>query len=122
MTDADKAMAIARRVIGEGLSVNKLSREIGVSRPAMSRWLNEPGYPRAAVATAILARYAKRMCAFDGEEKTLEACQIVAHRPQPHGFPESERLWNCCQACEHKPVTPQIKTVTAPVGRKGGKA
>jgi len=52
---------------------------------------------------AIVARFERRICPHDGDEKQPIQCQRIALRPRPHGFPDAESLWVCCQTCPHKP-------------------
>lgn len=101
-----KALDMARVMRAEGKSAAWIAREIGVSDSHIRRWmLGHYGEHAAALETAFLRRFERRICPHDGEEKTPQHCQRVALRPRPHGFPDAETLWLCCQSCPHKPVS-----------------
>lgn len=103
--ETSKAMGILLRLLADGRLKKDIAREIDYSRPAVSRYLlGSYGAEVGKIEAAILRRYDSRICPHDGEEKLPAHCQRIAFRPRPHGFPDAESLWLCCQTCPHKPA------------------
>lgn len=99
-----RALTLALEQKGGGKSIQHIANEIGYSRPAVSRYLSGTyGDSVAAVETALLKTYDRRICPVDKKEKPAEYCQRNALTPRPHGFPDADSLWKTCQSCPHKP-------------------
>lgn len=102
MTDA---LDLARAQLAAGKSKQRIALEIGYSRSTVSVWMRGVYIAEGArVAAAVRQTYDRRLCPDDGREKTPEHCQRIALRPRPHGFPDAESLWLCCQTCPHPPI------------------
>ena len=101
MTDA---LDLARAQLAAGKSKQQIALEIGYSRSTVSVWMRGLyGAKGDEVAAAVRQAYDRRICPDDGREKTPEHCQRIALRPRPHGFPDAESLWLCCQTCPNHP-------------------
>lgn len=55
------------------------------------------------IEAAIIKRFDRRICPYDGTEKQPIQCERTALRGRPHGFPDAENLWLTCQTCPHSP-------------------
>lgn len=90
--------------IANGKTHTAIAREIGYSRPAVSRYVDGSyGAEVRRIEEAIVKAYDRRICPHDGEEKQPQHCRRVAFRPRPWGFPDAEALWIACQGCPHRP-------------------
>lgn len=104
-----KAMQICLDQIRAGKTRAWIGKEIGVSRPHVSRYLlgHYEDEGAAKIEAALIKRFDRRICPHDGEEKQPAQCLRIVLRPRPHGFPDAESLWVCCQICPHKPTPPE---------------
>ena len=100
-----RAMQLCLDQIRAGKPRSWIAKEIGVSRPHVSRYLLGHYIEEGAgkIEAAIIKRFDRRICPHDQAEKLPAQCQRIALRPRPHGFPGAESLWLCCQTCSHKP-------------------
>lgn len=82
-----------------------VAERLGISRTQVSLVLNGKYASPKKIAALVLAAFDRRICPHDQQEKQPDQCKRIALRPRPHGFPDAETLWLCCQTCPHKPVT-----------------
>ena len=99
----NNARAIVDAQLASGKTIAEVAREVGFSRPSLSRWLNEPGYPGARIEAAILARFNRFVCPHLQAEITPNDCAGFALRRCPTSNAREVRHWKACQACPHKP-------------------
>ena len=94
-----------KKWIGEQLvrGVNAAGEPMPYSRTAISLYMDGKYGEVRKLEAAILRRFERRICPYDGEEKAPAQCVSVALRPRPHGFPDAETLWLACQTCPNKP-------------------
>ncbi len=115
ITEESKAMQICREHLRAGRTkkwiaeqlvrrVNAAGESIPYSRPTISRYLGGTYDEVAKLEAAILRRFERRVCPYDGEEKAPAQCVSVALRPRPYGFPDAETMWMTCQTCQNKPA------------------
>lgn len=81
-----------------------VAAQLGISRSKLSRYLNEPNYPPAAVEAAILSRLDRRDCPHLQTEITPDYCRSKALTPKPFGGRTRQAHWLACQTCPNKPV------------------
>lgn len=74
-----------------------------VSRPALSRYLNDGTYKGAAVEAAILARFDRYPCPWLGLEVTETYCMEFNTGPVPTWNPSALDQRRTCQTCPHAP-------------------
>ncbi len=105
-----KALELALAQKAAGKTFTAIGKEIDMSRSTVSLWMRgKYDCGTEAVEALVLNAYDRRICPADGDEKKPEQCRRIALRPRPHGFPDAESLWICCQSCPHKPN--EIKTL-----------
>lgn len=99
-----KALQLCLDQLHAGRTRAWIAKEIGCGASHIRRYmLGHYEGKAAALETKIVARFDRRICPHDGQEKQPVQCQRVALRGRPHGFPDAENLWLACQACPHKP-------------------
>lgn len=106
---SNNARAIVLAQLADGKTKADIAAEIGFSRPSVSRWLNEPGYPGARIEAAVLARFNRFVCPHLGAEITPNDCAGYALRRCPTSNAREVRHWKSCQTCPHKPTTGETK-------------
>lgn len=105
----DKPVSKAKQLCLDQLRAGKtrawIAGEVGYGASHIRRYLlgHYDNTPNKDLEDAIVARFERRICPHDGQEKKPEQCQRIALRGRPHGFPDAETLWLACQACPHKP-------------------
>lgn len=97
MSNNARALAVAR--MEEGFNKAEIAAEIGYSRAAVSRWMNEPDYPASKIEAAVIARYNRFTCPHLGSEITPLECAAYADRPVPTSNTWEVRHWKACQGC-----------------------
>lgn len=113
-TPVSKAMQLCLDQIHAGRTRAWIAEQIGCGSSHIRRYMLGHYAGKAdAIEKKIIARFERRICPHDGQEKQLIHCQRIALRPRPHGFPDAETLWLSCQSCPHKPMD------TAQTGHKG---
>lgn len=99
-----KAMQLCLDQLAAGRSRAWIGRELGYGSCHIRRYMLGHYEGRAAdLEKKIIARFERRICPHDGQEKPLAQCQRIVMRGRPHGFPDAETLWLACQSCPHKP-------------------
>lgn len=108
MTDQhfSKAMQLCHDQLRAGKTRAWIAGEVGYGAAHIRRYMlgHYEGQACTKLEDAIVARFERRICPHDGQDKKPEQCQRIALRGRPHGFPDAETLWLACQACPHKPV------------------
>lgn len=106
MTDRPitKAMQLCLDQLRAGRTRAWIAAQLGVGASHIRRYILGHYEGKAhKLEAAIVSRFDRRICPHDGEEKQPAQCQRIALRRQPHGFPDAESLWKCCQTCPHNP-------------------
>ena len=106
MTDQPitKAMQLCLDQLRAGRTRAWIAQQVGYGAAHIRRYMLGHYQGKAQkLEDAIVARFERRICPHDGQEKQPAQCQRVALRPRPHGFPDAETLWLACQSCPHKP-------------------
>lgn len=80
-----------------------VAAEIGVSRTAISLYLNDKyGADVAMLEAKIRARYDSYTCPYLEVELRATECQLRANAPKPFGGSAKLRHWQACQDCDKK--------------------
>lgn len=108
MTDQPitKAKQLCLDQLKAGKTRTWIAGEVGYGASHIRRYMlgHYDGQDNTRLENAIVARFERRICPHDGQEKKPEQCQRIALRGRPHGFPDAENLWLACQQCPHKPI------------------
>lgn len=102
MTVNARSLVLAR--MATGLNKAEIALEIGYSRAAVSRWINEPDYPAKKIEAAVIARYSRFDCPHLKTEITPAECAAYADRAVPTSNAREVRHWKACQTCPNKPT------------------
>ena len=112
MTDIRNALALAaaRNAVtryGSIAAAAQVCSDAGfrVSRPNLSRYLNNDLDSVANVELAILACFDRHACPYLGLEVGAEHCREVNSGPVPTWDPSALDQRRCCQTCPHKPIS-----------------
>lgn len=85
----------------KGSSNTAVAAEIGVSRTAISLYLNDKyGADEAGLEAKIRARYDSYSCPHFGEAISAVECQVRAKSVKPFGGRAKLAHWNACQCCD----------------------
>lgn len=99
-----RAMELILDLLRNHVNKTVISREIGYSRTAVSRYVSGTyGAGVEIIESAILERYDRRDCPHTGKEIDPQSCRRKALSPRPFGGQARERQWESCQACSHNP-------------------
>jgi len=101
---SSNALQIVTDLLAAGITKAAIGREIGYSRAAVSRWLSEPGYNKASIDAAVVARYSRVVCPVLKAELTTAQCSSYALAACPTSNARDVRHWKACQSCAHKPT------------------
>lgn len=77
---------------------------MGISRPYLSRYLNDDLEGVDQIEAKIALYYDRRVCPHTGVEITSDVCQRKALAPEPFGGGARLAQWITCQTCSHKPM------------------
>lgn len=100
-----KAMQLVLDQLRAGKTRAWIAGEIGVSACHIRRYvLGHYAGKAKKIEEAIVKRFDRRICPYDGTEKQPIQCERTALRGRPHGFPDAENLWLTCQTCAHRPI------------------
>lgn len=103
MRDA-RLLTVAQAAVASAGSIAAAAMAIGVSRPYLSRYLNDDLDGVEQIEAKIAQHYDRRQCPHTGVEITPDVCQRKALSPEPFGGGARLAQWNTCQTCSHKPT------------------
>lgn len=96
-------LALAQRAVAAAGGIAIAAASMGISRPYLSRYLNDDLDNPKPVEAVIAKRYGIRLCLHSGMEIEAEACRRKALAPKPFGGSARLAHWNTCQRCPNKP-------------------
>ncbi len=98
-----RVLALAQGAVATAGSIAAVAIELGISRPYLSRYLNDDLDGVEPIEATIVKRYDRRLCPHTGLEITPDVCIRKALAPQPFGGKERLAHWITCQTCSNKP-------------------
>ena len=99
-----RILAIAQGAVQSAGSIAAAAMAMGISRPYLSRYLNDD-LEGVDVLEATIARYHdRRLCPHTGAEVTPDVCRRKALAPEPFGGGARLAYWITCQTCVNKPA------------------
>jgi hypothetical protein len=104
-----RVVALAQAAVGNAGSIAAAAAAIGISRPYLSRYLNDDLDGVDSIEDAIKKHYDRRACPHTGTEVTPDVCHRKALTPEPFGGSARNAQWTTCQTCPHKPVKEKLQ-------------
>lgn len=98
-----RVLEMALQAVKSLSSIAAAAAAMGVSRPYLSRYLNDDLIGLDGIETAIKKYCDRRECPHTLVVITPDVCRRRALAPQPFGGGARLAHWNTCQTCPNKP-------------------
>jgi hypothetical protein len=108
MRDA-RVVEMAEAAVKTAGSIAAAAAAMGMSRPYLSRYLNDDLIGLDGIETAIKKFCDRRECPHTKIEITPDVCRRKALAPTPFGGTARLAQWNACQVCTNKPSEEKAK-------------
>lgn len=98
-----RIVGLAQEAVARLGSTAKVALSIDVSRPYLSRYLNNDLDGVKDIEKRIAEHFDRRICPHSQIEITPDECHRRARSPKPFGGNARLAYWNSCQSCPHQP-------------------
>lgn len=99
-----RILALAQGAVHAAGSIAAAATAMGMSRPYLSRYLNDDLDGVEPIETTIVKYHDRRHCPHTGAEVEPDVCRRKALAPEPFGGSERLAHWVTCQTCPNKPA------------------
>lgn len=99
-----RVLVLAQQAVANAKSIAAAATSMGVSRPYLSRYLNDDLENNQHIEATIVKHCDRRECPHTHLVITPDVCARKALAPEPFGGLARHAQWVTCQTCPHKPA------------------